>query len=81
VFVLALKNFKPVIEPLTSEVNWTPTSTELVSGSAWVAGFAVLGQIEVVELAEDAAAVVKDHEHGALMDAPDMLLAPLMVAV
>ena len=34
-----------------------------------------------IEVAEDAAAVVKDQENGAVMETPDRLWAPLMVAV
>src|SRR5882724_5468088 len=33
------------MDPFTSDRNFTPTSTELVSGSAATAGVAVLGQI------------------------------------
>ena len=35
----------PVIDPLTSDVNFTPSSTEAVSASLGVAGVAEAGQI------------------------------------
>ena len=69
----------PVIAPATSEVNLTPTSTELESFADDTTGAAVLAQM--LYGPPSGSAVVNDQVTGPVIVWPAAPVAPLTVAV